>query len=185
MTKSKGVPSLDEPQFFRHKRALDERGWLANVNPKDFGFPHVRFCHSFISMSDKNVLRGFHFQVFPDTQAKIVHVLDGEILDVSFSWVNVKARPSFNAELLGPQCTSDTVFLPETMAHAFLVTSKSATLLYLNTSSYVPRHAKVINPLRASSGFDWGLPESSLILSSRDSNAPSLTDYIEGKAPDV
>lgn len=169
----------DNVVFFKHKKFLDGRGWLANINPRDFIDKHAEpFVHSFISYSLKNTLRGFHFQEPPYEQAKIVHVIAGSILDVSFSLDSEENRPICVASVLGDGTEFDTVFLGARMAHAFLVLSDSATLLYLNSSEYCEKYAKSINPIDPDIGFDWGVARESLILSERDAQAISWSDYL-------
>lgn len=170
---------LDEPvKFFRHQRFKDERGWLVNINAADFFVDNPNwFVHSFIVHSVKNTLRGFHFQEHPQIQEKIVHVLHGKILDVSFWLGDSASRPDLHTSVLGEKCANDTAFIGPQMAHAYLVLSESATLMYLNTAPYDPDLARVIHPLDAQIDCDWGVPYEQLVISERDRNGMSFEAY--------
>lgn len=166
-------------QLFKHRRFYDSRGWLANVNQFDFvSSLKTDFCHSFISYSAQNTVRGFHFQIEPLAQQKIVHVLDGVVLDVAFDLSHKCDRPDKFISVLGEQQEYDTIFLSEKMAHGFAVLSEhGATLMYLNSAPYSGTLAKSINPLDPSIECDWRLSEDELIISDRDRSGMSWTDY--------
>src|SRR5271169_1524774 len=69
-----------EPRVFG-----DERGFfLESYNEKDFAELGIgeRFVQDNHSSSQRNVLRGLHYQL-KQTQGKLVRVVDGEILDVA------------------------------------------------------------------------------------------------------
>lgn len=169
-------------QFIKHRRLYDSRGWLENVNATDFfAWPETNFSHSFISYSVKNTLRGFHFQTEPLAQKKIVHVLDGLILDVSFCLRDRRKSPEKFTAVLGDGHEHDTVFLSDKMAHGFLVLSdRGATLLYLNSAEYSPEAAMSINPLDSSIGCQWGVSRDQLIISDRDLSGMTWSKYMRG-----
>lgn len=167
--------------FFKHQRFKDERGWLSNINPSSFVSDNPeRFVHGFVVHSVKNTLRGFHFQKPPKVQEKIVHVLHGEILDVSFCLDDTAARPQLYSCILGDNCEKDSAHINANMAHGYLVLSDSATLLYLNTAPYDHRLAKVIHPLDPEIQGDWGIPYEKLVISERDKSGMSLAAYKAG-----
>lgn len=165
-------------QFLKHGRFEDERGWLSNINASDFVTENPdRFVHSFVVHSVKNTLRGFHFQEYPKMQEKIVYVLQGTILDVSFCLSDHAVRPRLYSSVLGAGHEFDTAIIASNMAHAYLVLSEVTTLLYLNSAPYDAGLAKVINPLDTSIQFDWGIPHEKLVVSMRDRQGMSLTTY--------
>lgn len=165
-------------QFLKHGRFDDERGWLSNINASDFVVENPdRFVHSFVVHSVKNTLRGFHFQEHPKIQEKIVYVLQGTILDVSFCLSDSDVRPKLHSSVLGTEHEYDTAIIASQMAHAYLVLSETATLLYLNSAPYDAGLAKVINPLDTSIQFDWGIPHEKLMVSMRDRQGMSLVTY--------
>ena len=153
---------LQPARFFQAKRFYDSRGWVGNINPSDFvDSEPERFVHNFIALSQRHTLRGFHFQNEPVAQEKIVHVIQGQILDVSFR-LDDKADPP---------C----------MFHAYLgdgfECDETAILLYMNSASYDANLAQVIHPLDEDIGFDWGVPTDRLIISDRDRAGMSLAKF--------
>ena len=164
--------------FFRAKRFYDSRGWVGNINPSDFVESEPeRFVHSFIALSQQHTLRGFHFQNEPATQEKVVHVIQGQILDVSFRLDDTANPPyTFNA-YLGDDFECDTALLASNLAHAYFVLSETAILLYMNSAPYDANSAQVINPLDEDIGFDWGVPTDRLIISDRDRAGMSLSKF--------
>lgn len=174
------MPKEGGARFFRHIRFEDERGWLTNINQRDFVADTCKkFVHSFISFSTMNTLRGFHFQSSPQAQEKIIHVIDGEILDVAFCLDQEGSTPKCVSAKLGASYEFDSVWLASNMAHGFLVLSRSATLLYLNSAPYDSNNAHVIYPRDPSINFDWGLNEQKPIMSRRDNEGMSWHEYKE------
>ena len=163
---------------FSHEKFEDSRGWLSNVNASDFCVDGPeRFVHSFISYSKKNTVRGFHFQQDPYVQEKIIFVLQGVILDVSFEVALPREKPSFFEMQLGDECEHNAIWLSEAMAHGFMVVSSDATLLYLNSARYCENSARVINPICPSLDYRWPIKTSDLVISQRDLSGLSFIDY--------
>ena len=68
----------------RYKKFNDKRGYFYEIyNKKEFKFskPLTNFVQSNISLSNKNVLRGLHFQS-KNPQSQLVSVISGKIFDV-------------------------------------------------------------------------------------------------------
>jgi dTDP-4-dehydrorhamnose 3,5-epimerase len=126
---------------------------------------------SVYSTSEKGVLRGMHFQERPYGQAKLIHVIEGEILDVALSLdPRHKDHPFFSAILSSDNCHS--LFIPDSFAHGYLVLSDRAIVSYQSSSIYNPSNEKVIS--YNSFGFDWPLDE--LIMSTKDKNGTNYGD---------
>jgi dTDP-4-dehydrorhamnose 3,5-epimerase len=91
------------------------------------------------SRSRKNVLRGLHYQLSPEAQAKLVTVLKGEIFDVA---VDIrKGSPTFGkwvGERLS-EVNRHSMFIPEGFAHGFCVLSDEAEVIYSCSADYSSR----------------------------------------------
>jgi dTDP-4-dehydrorhamnose 3,5-epimerase len=122
----------------------------------------------FFSKSNRGVIRGFHFQAQPLEIAKIVKVISGTILDVSFP-VFPEIKLEFREFVLDE--SSDALYIPNNYAHAFQVISNEANVLYLTDGAY----SKTFD-----SGFHWSSfanwKELPLTVSDRDSNFQCLAD---------
>lgn len=103
----------------------------------------VEFVQDNHSRSEKNVLRGFHYQI-QRPQGKLVRVVVGEIFDVA---VDIRrSSPTFGrhvAERLSAG-GKEMLWLPPGFAHGFLVLSERADVLYKATAYYAPEYERTI-----------------------------------------
>jgi dTDP-4-dehydrorhamnose 3,5-epimerase len=116
---------------------------------------------TYYSVSKRGTIRGFHFQRHPFNIAKLVKVISGEILDVSFSLEDSSKR-LFNSYILTEESAG--LMIPSHFAHGFQVLSDSATVLYLTNGHFQESHDAGIHH---SIFADWkNIPK---IVSQRDS----------------
>jgi len=171
-TRIDGVLVL-EPKVFG-----DDRGFFfESFNQKAFdeavGTPTV-FVQDNHSRSAKGVLRGLHFQCPPHAQGKLVRVSSGSVFDVAADvrpgsptfgqWVGVELSAS-NHRLL---------WIPEGLAHGFLVTSDSADFLYKTTDYYAPGAECSVRWDDPTLSIEWPLGGIVPQLSAKDAAAPLL-----------
>jgi dTDP-4-dehydrorhamnose 3,5-epimerase len=125
-----------EPKVFG-----DERGFfLESYNRRTFEELGIDrdFVQDNHSRSQRNVLRGLHYQV-GQPQGKLVRVVAGAIWDVAVDLR--RSSPSFGqwvAEELSAE-NRRMVWIPEGFAHGFVVISESADVLYKATDFYAPQ----------------------------------------------
>ena len=132
-----------------------------------------------ISTSQKSVLRGMHFQKAPFGQRKLITVLAGEILDVTFRLPDDSAPThanSINAVVLSAQ-QKKMLLVPANVAHGFVVLSETATIAYLMDEVFNPASYGGIN--WKTFGFKW--PIENPILSKKDNALPSYSDYFRSE----
>ena len=128
---------------------------------------------SYISLSKKGVLRGFHLQVKEAIHGKIITCLAGEILDV---FVDLREGPSFGNvfSITLSSSNKDTIFIPKGYGHAFLNTNdQDATILYLVETEHSPSND--VGVKWDSVKFNW--PIENPILSDRDKNLPGIEEF--------
>lgn len=165
-TKLKGCFLL-EPKII-----LDERGYFMesfneNTFHKGIGQP-VHFVQDNQSYSTRGVLRGLHYQTEEHAQAKLVRVLQGEVLDVA-----VDIRPESDtygqhvAVLLSAE-NQKQLFIPRGFAHGFVVLSETATFFYKCDNFYNKESEGGIIFNDPSLQIDWQLSESELLISEKD-----------------
>ena len=138
--------------------------------------PNIEIYESLCSISQKDVLRGMHYQRSPFGSAKIISVVKGAILDVI---VNIDINDSdnkpgqiFSAELSDVNGLS--LFVPEGCAHGFLVLSDYAVVVYHQTNIFDEKSDAGIH--YNSFGFDW--PVKNPILSEKDRHLPEYSSII-------
>lgn len=159
----------------------DERGYfLESYNKKRFeeavGQP-VDFIQDNESKSRYGVLRGLHFQKPPFTQAKLVRVLEGKVLDVV---VDLRSdSPTFGQHQTVELSFENKhqLFVPRGLGHGFLVLSETATFAYKVDNDYAPKYDAGIIYNSELLGIDWQLPIDNIILSSKDSSLPTFAAY--------
>lgn len=143
----------------------------------------VNFIQDNESKSSYGVLRGLHYQLPPFAQSKLVRVIEGSVLDIA---VDIRTgSPTFGlhikCELTGDNKRQ--LFIPRGFAHGFVVTSETAIFTYKVDNYYAPDHDRGIAFNDSELGIDWGVEESELQLSEKDTKqlklrqATQLFDY--------
>ena len=130
------------------------------------------------SKSKYGVLRGLHYQLPPYTQAKLVRVVKGRVLDVA---VDIrKGSPTFGKHVAVELSEENKLqfFLPKGFAHGFAVLSEEAIFQYKCDEYYAPDHEGAIRYDDPELGIDWKLPVEDIILSEKDKKHPRLQDAI-------
>lgn len=168
-----------EPEVFE-----DERGFFLEIWRHEryaaagIDLPFVQDNHS---RSAPGVLRGLHFQ-HPEPQAKLVHVIRGEILDVI---VDVRiGSPRFGRWASVRLSAGDPrqVFVPEGFAHGFAALGDGADVLYKCSAPYRPEHERVLAWNDPALGIEWSLDDP--VLSPRDADGRRLAELRdEGSLP--
>lgn len=139
---------------------------------KEFGLEmDIKEC--FYSISEKDVIRGMHFQIPPYDHEKLVYVTYGKIIDVCLDLRR-------NLETYGKYYSIEIsdkngyfLYIPKGIAHGFLSLEDNTTVTYLQTSVYKKEYDKGIH--YNSFGFNWNCEKP--ILSDRDLQFPKLKDY--------
>lgn len=173
------IPTKLEGCFIIEPKVIqDERGYfMESFNEKIFqnGIGQkVHFVQDNQSFSSKGVLRGLHYQIGEYAQAKLVRVLQGEVLDVA---VDIRPKsPTFGlyeAVVLSGE-NQKQFFVPRGFAHGFLVLSDTATFFYKCDNFYNKDSEGGIIYNDNTINIDWGFPLENLIISEKDKVQPIL-----------
>ena len=128
------------------------------------------------SKSRFGVLRGLHYQAAPYTQAKLVRVIEGAVLDVA---VDIrKGSPTFG-KYVAVELSAENkyqLFVPRGFAHGFVVLSESVLFAYKCDNAYMPSHERGIAFNDPALGIDWRVNLSEYILSPKDTQNPLFAD---------
>jgi dTDP-4-dehydrorhamnose 3,5-epimerase len=159
---------LLRPDIFRDHRGL----FVKTYQTKMFADLGIAFIpkEEFFSISNRNVVRGMHFQIPPYDHAKIVYCLNGSILDVVVDLRKSSAtyRQCWASELNDK--SRELVFIPRGCAHGFLSREDGTLVVYATSTEYSPEQDKGVR--WDSFGFDWQCTKP--ILSERDTSFPPL-----------
>ena len=164
---------LIEPQVFG-----DDRGFFFesfnHAKFEDAIGRKVQFVQDNHSKSSKNVLRGLHYQT-EHPQGKLVRVTQGEVFDVA---VDIrKQSPTYGkwvAEILSAE-NKKQLWIPEGLAHGFLVLSETAEFLYKTTDYYKPEYEHCIIWNDDTLKIQWPI-FTTPILSSKDQQGSLFID---------
>lgn len=161
---------------FHSRLFKDQRGSFAKIYSEDIfkkmGL-NVPIAEVFFSSSNKNVVRGMHFQVPPHDQAKVVNCISGRILDVVLDLrKSSKAYgKAIGIELSGTNET--TLYIPRGCAHGFYSYEDNSVMCYAVETNHNKDADQGI--LWNSFGFQW--PSQDVILSGRDGQFPTLAEF--------
>ena len=128
-----------------------------------------------LSHSGQGTIRGLHYSLAPEGQAKIVTCVMGELDDV-IADVRVGSPTFGRVEYVTLNARSGhSLHLPEGVAHGFVVREPFAAMAYLLSSPYDPVTEFEISPFDSTLAVPWRL-ESDPVLSLRDAEAPTLAE---------
>lgn len=163
-----------EPRVFNDARgyfmeAFKEEEFRANIGD-------VHFVQDNESKSSFGVLRGLHYQKGEYSQAKLVRVIKGKVLDVAVDLR--RSSPTFG-KYVSVELSEENkrqFFIPRGFAHGFLVLSDEAIFTYKVDNGYAPQAEASIRFNDATVGIDWPVAESQFIVSEKDGHAVSFKD---------
>ena len=128
------------------KKSSDNRGlFIKGYEKTAFSdFLSESFEEDYISVSNKNVLRGMHYQIEPMTQGKLITVISGKILDVA---VDIRKNSETYAQYTMNNLETDgfdSVWIPPGFAHGFLSMENGTTVVNRCTSEFSRDHERGI-----------------------------------------
>ncbi len=163
-----------EPKIFN-----DARGYFFEAfKQKEFeeNVCKINFVQDNESKSSYGVLRGLHYQKGEFSQAKLVRVIKGKVLDVA---VDIrKSSPTFGKHVM-VELSEDNkrqLFIPRGFAHGFLVLSKEAIFTYKVDNVYAPQSEASIKFNDPDLGIEWPIDSSEVLTSEKDLKGKSFKE---------
>lgn len=164
-----------EPEAF-----VDNRGFFFESYSERTWRGHgldVTFVQDNHSRSVRGVLRGLHLQDASAPQYRLVRCTVGEVWDVA---VDIRAHsPTFGqwfATTLSAQQRNQVLLAPH-LAHGFVVLTDVAEVQYKVSGFHTPTAERSLRWNDPEVGIPW--PFADPVLSSRDADAPCLSDFRE------
>ena len=163
-----------EPRVFNDARGYFFEAWKQEVFNAHVG--QVSFIQDNESKSSRGVLRGLHYQKGDLSQAKLVRVIKGRVLDVA---VDIrKSSPTFGQHVM-VELSEDNkrqFFIPRGFAHGFLVLSDEAIFTYKVDNVYAPQAEAGIRWNDPALGIDWPIDPQEVLTSEKDLKQPMLSE---------
>lgn len=169
---------LEGVYIIHNFNAVDDRGLFVktfNKNAFEEAKLSIDIRESYFSISQKNVIRGMHFQLPPHDHEKLVFVSVGAIIDVVVDLRKSSRtyKKYLSVELSGENKKS--IFIPKGLAHGFKSLKDDTITVYNVATEYNPIADAGI--LFSSLGFDWQVTNP--ILSKRDEAFQVLDEFCE------
>lgn len=168
---------------FQAEYHQDERGYvmpsfsqgLMESLGVSFDVIHENHCFSL----KRGTVRGFHYQLPPYGQAKLMRVTKGRILDVSIDLR--EGSPTFGHQVkveLEPNGWNQ-LLVPEGFAHCYCTLEDETEVLFKLNCAFAPLYARGLSWNDPSLGVDWPIPEEEAIVLNRDLDRPKFTELTE------
>ena len=128
------------------------------------------------SFSKRGVIRGLHLQINPFAQAKLVRVLEGEILDVAVDLRKNSPTYGQHFSVLLSAENKKQLMVPHGFAHGFSVLSETASVMYKVDQLYHKESERGIRFDDPTLAIDWQLNKDEIIVSDKDLILPSFNE---------
>ena len=163
-----------QPKVFNDARGYFFEAWKKEEFEQHVG--RVDFIQDNESKSSYGVLRGLHYQKGDSSQAKLVRVIKGRVVDVA---VDIRRNsPTFGKYVMVELSDENKrqFFIPRGFAHGFLVLSDEAVFTYKVDNPYAPQSEASIRFDDPDIAINWPIDAKDILTSAKDLNALSLKE---------
>ena len=177
-TKIEGLLIL-EPRVFGDDRGLfmesfNKKAFEQILKERNLDIP--QFVQDNHSYSQKNTLRGLHFQKAPYAQGKLVRVVQGKAWDVA---VDIRPESKTYGQWVGVELSGENskqFWIPEGFAHGFIALEDNTQFLYKATNYYNKESEDAIIWNDADLGIDWHVDSGvEILVSAKDEEASQFS----------
>ena len=155
-----------EPRVFGDERGYFFEAWKQQEFEENIG--KVNFMQDNESKSVRGVLRGLHYQKGEFSQAKLVRVSRGTVLDVVVDLRNGSPTWGQHVAVELSAETGRQLFIPRGFAHGFVVLSDVAQFQYKVDNLYAPQSEATLRFDDPALGIDWRINPANMLLSEKD-----------------
>ena len=164
-----------QPKVFKDQRGYFFESYRQSLFDEGIG-RHVEFVQDNESKSSYGVLRGLHYQKGEYSQAKLVRVIKGRVLDVA---VDLRKESKTFGKYVMVELSEENktmFFIPRGFAHGFLVLSEEAVFTYKVDNDYAPQAEASIRFDDPDVNIQWPIDSKDMLLSEKDLKAVSLAE---------
>lgn len=168
---------------FRSEERRDERGTVAPsfnaVQLYELGIDFVLWHENHCFSPKKGTVRGFHYQLPPHGQSKLIRVTRGRILDVNVDMR--RGSPTFGQHVAQELTAGDwnQIYVPEGYAHCYCTLEDDSEVIFKLGHPYAPDFARGFAWNDPALGIDWPIADVDAIVLQRDLDRPSFADLDE------
>lgn len=166
------------------RRLRDERGFFAESWSRqrlhDVGIDVDWVQENHAASTARGTVRGFHYQLPPAAQAKLIRVVRGAALDVA---VDIRrGSPTFGRHVAAELSARNfrQLFIPAGFAHGYCTLEPDTEVLYKVDHGYAPDTERGIRWDDPALGIDWPIEAGAAVVSEKDRGLPVLAEQ-----PDV
>ena len=162
-------------KLIKFNKLNDNRGIFCKIYNEDIfeaNGINIDIKESYYSISEKNVIRGMHFQIPPYDHDKLVYVANGKVLDVV---LDIRKFSSTYKKFISIELSDENglaLFIPKGCAHGFKSLTNNTMMVYNVSTVYSPQCDCGIK--YDSFGMDWNVENP--IISKRDASFYALED---------
>ena len=155
-----------EPKIFEDARGYFFEAFKSEEFKQHIG--DVEFVQDTESKSSRGVLRGLHYQHCEYSQATLVRVIKGRVLDVAVDMR--KSSKTFGKHVMVELSDENKrqFFIPRGFAHGFLVLSDEAIFTYKVDNVYAPEHEASVRFDDNKLGINWPIDPNKVLTSQKD-----------------
>ena len=172
-TEIKGV-LIVEPKVFDDQRGYFFEAWKKEEFQRHAG--PVEFVQDNESKSSYGVLRGLHYQKGDASQAKLVRVIKGRVLDVAVDLRKDSSTFGHHVMVELSDTNKRQLFIPRGFAHGFLVLSDEAIFTYKVDNVYAPEAEASIRFDDPDLAIQWPIDMSKVVTSAKDLRGVAFRD---------
>ncbi len=164
-----------EPRIF-----ADERGYFFESYSRaafEAAGLHYDFVQDNQSKSVYGTVRGLHFQKGEHSQAKLVRVLEGTVLDVA---VDLRRASPTYGQYVAVELSAENnrqLMIPRGFAHGFSVLSETAVFAYKCDNPYCRESEGGIRFDDPALAIDWRIDPAKALTSDKDKRHPYFSEF--------
>lgn len=162
------------------KRFGDSRGYFMETYSRkvfaEHGLDNLWVQENQSLSTELHTIRGLHLQIPPFAQAKLLHIVQGKILDVFVDLRKDSATCGQWDSIILSEELCKSVFIPQGFAHGFCTLTENVIVQYKVDNPYAPDYERGIRWNDPDIGIDWNVTRPH--LSERDLKMPFLKDFV-------
>jgi len=167
---------LDGVYIIKNMVFKDRRGFFCKTFNSEFFYGNNLcndFKESYYSISQKNVIRGMHFQLPPHDHHKLVYVPHGEVMDVI---LDLRKNSDTYGEYINVNLSAEnrnSIYIPKGLAHGFKALKNNTITVYNVSTVYNENSDSGVH--WNSFGLDWNV--NNPIISEKDQKLTKFNNF--------